>query len=52
MINLEVRDAVEDDSSQILMFIQDLASYEEAFYEVIAKEKVIFENPYSVQNQR
>ena len=44
MKNIEIRDAVTNDSAQILAFIKDLASYENAVDEVVAEEKDIQES--------
>ena len=44
MKNIEIRDAVTSDSAQILAFIKDLASYENAVDEVVAEEKDIQES--------
>ena len=44
MKNITIRDAVTSDSAQILAFIKDLASYENAVDEVVAEEKDIQES--------
>ena len=44
MKNITIRDAVTSDSAQILAFIKDLASYENAIDEVVAEEKDIQES--------
>lgn len=44
MKRLEIRDAVKGDSSQILTFIKDLATYEKAIHEVTATDQDIQES--------
>ena len=46
MKNMEIREAVESDSAQILAFIKELASYERAIDEVVADEKDIRESVF------
>ena len=46
MKGIEIRDAIENDSAQILMFIKELASYENAIEEVVAEEKDIRESVF------
>jgi len=43
---IEIREAVENDSAQILTFIKELASYEKAIDEVVAEEKDIRESVF------
>ena len=46
MKGIEIREAVENDSAQILTFIKELASYEKAIDEVVAEEKDIRESVF------
>jgi len=43
---IEIREAIENDSAQILTFIKELASYEKAIDEVVAEEKDIRESVF------
>ena len=44
MATIEIRDATEEDATQILTFIRELASYEKAEHEVVAEEHDIRES--------
>ena len=46
MKGIEIREAIENDSAQILTFIKELASYEKAIDEVVAEEKDIRESVF------
>jgi len=46
MQGIEIREAIENDSAQLLTFIKELASYEQAIEEVVAEEKDIRESVF------
>lgn len=46
MKKVEIREAVENDSAQLLAFIKELASYEKSLDEVVADEKDIRESVF------
>jgi len=50
MKGLEIREATEEDSAQLLAFIKDLASYEQAIHEVAAEEKDIRESIFDTNS--